>query len=248
MDTMTTEPVAAAVPAARALEMLRSRLGIERPGDDAPLPHGPWDPVIRDLARHHAFGPHPEPWREAFGPFPEPWRRALGFGPGPQPWAVYREVFGPLPDPWREAVVAAITRQHPEAWDVVGGWGSLGDAVALNPQPLPPRWAFMAAVAEAAALRAELIADLGAATGGEGGASRYIAMLVDDICGNDIRFRWPFPGPRPHWLHAPVGAADLVVMAGVLGAAAQKVGDGALRQGLADAAGRLAETAAARLS
>jgi hypothetical protein len=43
--------------------MLESRA---RPGDDAPTPPGPWDPLIRGIFAHASvFGPQPEPWRLA---------------------------------------------------------------------------------------------------------------------------------------------------------------------------------------
>ena len=231
----------------RALEILHGFLGQTLPSDDDPSPPGPWDPVIRDLAAHSAvFGPQPEPWRVA-GPVPVPWHTVRRTAPDPIPWRI-GDAFGPLPDPWRSAILSVIARKHPAIWDViVGGWGHFGDAVALNPQPLPPRWAFMASLAATAALRAEMIADAGRATGNEGGAARYVTELGDDICGNDLRFRWPFPGPRPNWLLAPIDGVDLVVMAGVFSTASQRVLDSGLAQALGDTAARLAETGVGRL-
>jgi hypothetical protein len=46
---------------------------VGREDDEHPLPPGPWDPIIRKVARE-VFGPSPEPWRLRFGPQPEPWR------------------------------------------------------------------------------------------------------------------------------------------------------------------------------
>ena len=36
-------------------------------------------------------------------------------------------------------IFQTIFRKHPGMYDVIGGGHSLGDEVALNPQPLPPR-------------------------------------------------------------------------------------------------------------
>ncbi len=103
-----------------------------RPDDEHPLPPGPWDPVIRTALHkiREVFGPHPEPWR--LGPQPEPWR------------------LGPLPDPWN-ILLTTLLERHPELFDVIGGGPrvSRGEEVGLNPQPLPPRWAFLNAVVQA---------------------------------------------------------------------------------------------------
>ncbi|ACK49666.1 hypothetical protein Msil_0695 [Methylocella silvestris BL2] len=100
---------------------------------------------------------------------------------------------GPLPDPWT--------------------------TIALNPQPLPPRVAFVCAVVREVADRALLIFDVANAQrgGGDQGiiiVSGYVSRFVDDYCGDDFRFKWPFPGPRPEWLSERVTSVDLV-MAGL---------------------------------
>ncbi len=233
----------------RAFDIVQGFLGQSMPSDDSPLPPGPWDPVIRALLAHpHIFGPGPDHWLRfgaAMGPSPDPWRAAFAASAASERMSL-GEVFGPQPEPWRRAIIAIIARQHPEIWEVVGGWGRRIDEVALNPQPLPPRWAFMAALAAAAAQRAELIADLGRATGSEGGAGRYVVELADDFCGNG-RIPWPWPWPRPNWLVDEIGPADLVIVASVFSAASRRVLDGGLREGLEAASAKLAETGTARL-
>jgi hypothetical protein len=51
------------------------------PSDDSPMPHGPWDPVIRrvlDRVATSVRGPHPEPWRAVtLNPQPLPPRIAF---------------------------------------------------------------------------------------------------------------------------------------------------------------------------
>ena len=71
--------------------------------------------------------------------------------------------FGPQPEPWRvldrsaRLFFAGILARHPEISDAIGGGHSFGDEVALNPQPLPPRYAFLMSVAQALISRAELL-------------------------------------------------------------------------------------------
>ncbi|PNG24219.1 hypothetical protein CR492_19835 [Methylocella silvestris] len=97
---------------------------------------------------------------------------------------------GPLPDPWA--------------------------AIALNPQPLPPRVDFISAVVREVADRALLIYDVAIAQRGGRDQSvlivgDYVSRFVDDYCGDDFRFKWPFPGPHPDWLTERVTSIDLVV-------------------------------------
>ncbi len=94
-----------------------------------------------------------------------------------------------------------IAEKHPEIWDVIGG--DPHSQVALNPQPLPPRSAFLAAVilefTERMTVVAE-IADLIPRPGGERGiiiVGGHVARFVDDICGNGMHIRWPLPWPAP---------------------------------------------------
>jgi hypothetical protein len=209
-----------------------------REDDEHPLPPGPWDPVIRvALERTNVFGPHPEPWR-VFG--------------HPVPWRPMESVFGPLPDAWKIAF-ASILARHPAIWDAIGGGHGFSDEVALNPQPLPPRFAFLVALAQTVLRRAELIHEIADAMRREGEqqgiiiVSGYITRFVDDICGNDFRFKWPFPWPRPNWLAKEVSGIDLVVMATQFDQAAKETFDRELQQNLADASGKLAKAGLSKM-
>lgn len=203
-----------------------------REDEDHPLPPGPWDPVIRvALERMNVFGPHPDPWRV--------------FSPG-VPWQRMASVFGPLPDPWK-VIFSRIADKYPAVWDVIGGGHSFGDDVALNPQPLPPRFAFLVSLAQTVISRAELFQEIADATQHESEqqgiiiVGGYIARFVDDFCGNDVRFKWPFPWPRPNWLVKEISGIDLVVMATQFDQAANETFNPELRQNLADAGAKLAE-------
>jgi hypothetical protein len=161
-------------------------------------------------------------------------------------------VFGPRPEPWK-VIFASILARHPEIWDAIGGGRSFGDEVALNPQPLPPRFAFLVSLAQTVISRAELLQEIADATRREGEqqgiiiVSGYIARLVDDICGNDFRFRWPFPWPRPNWLAEEVSGIDLVVVATQFHQAANETLNPELRQNLADASAQLVEAGLSKM-
>jgi hypothetical protein len=144
-----------------------------------------------------------------------------------------------------------IAEKHPEIWDVIGG--DPASAVALNPQPLPPRSAFLAAVILEVTDRMTLVcelADLIPRPGGERGslvAAGHIAKFVDDICGNGMRIRWPFPWPSPPWFTDSLSGADLIVMGTQFQQCAAIAMDRDMARNFADAAHALLEAGAARL-
>ncbi len=226
-------------------EMIVGRTG--REDDEHPLPPGPWDPVIRvALERINVFGPHPEPWR-----------RFLGH---PVPWRTVESVFGPSPEPWR-AIFASILARHPEIWDAIGGGQNFGEEVALNPQPLPPRFAFLISVAKTVISRAELMQEIADATRREGEqqgiiiVSGYLDRFVDDWCGNDFRLLWPGPdplipwwgGPRPKWFVEILSGIDLVVIATQFEQEAKVTFSQDLRQNLVGASAKLVEAGISKM-
>jgi len=127
--------------------------------------------------------------------------------------------FGPQPEPWR--------------------------LIALNPQPLPPLptdpvpW-LARQMTEALLARAELLADVGRATGNDSLAADFVRDMVEDLCPPPRRFPIPpfpkgdgDPPPRPDEL--VVDAATLVMIgAGLRDAAGWTAHDG-LRVALRDA-------------
>src|SRR5260221_2330284 len=109
------------------------------------------------------------------------------------------------PGPWDPVIRVALERvilaRHPEASDAFGGGHRFGDEVALNPQPLPPRVAFLLSVAQAVIGRAELLQEIADATRRSdeqqgiiivGG---YTSRFCDEWCGNGFRLKYPLPGP-----------------------------------------------------
>lgn len=203
-----------------------------QPDPDHPLKPGPWDPVIRlalkDVIR---FGPSPEPWR-----------------------------YGPQPEPWVSAVLGAdlaslIARRLPAVWDIIGGL-RIGDLVSLNPQPLPPRARFAAALGEAFVARVEALAEVTSALAADQGSGDergiiivggYVSRLTDEYCGTGFRWRWPFPGPPPWWFKGEVGGQDLLMLGAQLNAAAEQAFDPAVQRAFGDASAKFAEAAIQRL-
>ena len=211
-------------------------LGAGKPGPRPPPKHlsaRALTALVSQLTTGHA-GPGPE---ETPGPLDPYIRRALertamGSGVSTSLWRV-------------------IAEQHPEIWDVIGGDPQA--RVALNPQPLPPRSAFLAAVivefAERMTLVAE-IADLIPRPGGEQGiiiVGGHVARFVDAICVNGLHIRWPLPWPAPAWFADTLSGPDLIVMGTQFQQSAAMAMDRELGRTFADAAHALLEAGAARL-
>lgn len=118
----------------------------------------------------------------------------------------------------------------------------------LNPQPLPPRAAFVVALARAALIRAELIGEAAAVSGQTGVAGRYILDVVDDWCPTPPRpFPWPWPGKRPTWAEEAVGPADHLLFAGVIDATLSTSVGGEFAEALTESRARLVDTALAQM-
>jgi hypothetical protein len=144
-----------------------------------------------------------------------------------------------------------IAEKHPEIWHVIGG--DPHAQVTLNPQPLPPRSAYLASVilefTERMTDVCEL-ADLIPRPGGERGCiivAGHVAKFVDEICGNGLKIRWPFPWPAPPWFSESLSGADLIVMGTQFQQCAATTLDHDLGRTFADAAHALLEAGAARL-
>jgi hypothetical protein len=176
----------------------------------------------------------------AAGPSPEPWKAQAG-GPGPQPW-----------QPWR----AYVGARHGDAW--------------LNPQPMPPRYAFLLAISDVFLNRVELIHE--AATVLQDADQRsiasleaHVALFVSDLCGTEWKLANPFsptppfpggwpPGvptpPQPPWPRwsTELDGLDQLVLALPFERAAQRAFHRDMARILADAAGRLVETGLTRLA
>ncbi|MEY2934985.1 MAG: hypothetical protein RL033_5734 [Pseudomonadota bacterium] len=150
------------------------------------------------------------------------------------------------PGPWDPVIRVALERTTRRT--------SVLDEVALNPQPLPPRFAFLQAAARTLSSRAELLQELADSTqraderqgiiivGG------YVSRFSDDWCGSSFRLRWPFPGPRPRWFTAELDGTDLIVIASELEQAARESASPELGRALADGSSRFVEAGLSKLS
>jgi hypothetical protein len=143
-------------------------------------------------------------------------------------------------------LLAVLGRINPAVWDAIIPHGP-AVRVALNPQPLPPKEAFLAA--SAATAHDIATAAIYTEAAGLDTAPRLVAEAVDDWCGNSPRpipwpHHWPLPWPpepepHPDWDIA----ASQVVGALSLASAASRLGDGPARDALAKGAEQLLDVA-----
>jgi hypothetical protein len=159
-------------------------------------------------------------------------------------------------------LLARMGRINPAIFDVIprGPQGafralSAGEAVELNPQPIPPGIEFQFAAARVANQIA-LAAVAAAAAGNDEGAERIVMEAVDDWCGTPGGHRpvpWPGPWPYPSDLHDPdphPWLVDTVRLVGALTLASvgAQLAEGAAREALGHGAERLLEAALAGAS
>jgi hypothetical protein len=156
-------------------------------------------------------------------------------------------------------LLARMARINPAIFDVIprgpqGNFRALfpGEAVELNPQPLPPKEALQFAAARVANEIA-LAAVAAEAAGNEEAAEQIVMQAVDDWCGTPSGHRpipwpgpWPFPSdvyePDPHpWLVDTVRLVGALTLASV----GAQVAEGTAREALGHGAERLMESALA---
>ena len=166
---------------------------------------------------------------------------------------------GPFPQPWTAAIskysdlLHLLASINPKVWEVIGG-GPAFQEVALNPQPLPPRFAFLTNVAEMVIERVELMQEIGESLNGRGQkegiivvGGRYLADFIDEWCGTGYPHKWPFPGPRPHWFPEEITGLDKVIIASRFELAGRLTANTRLGDVFNNAAATLAEAGFAEL-
>lgn len=241
MSTSPVERTSPHVGQEKLLAFVRTMLGgsVGRENDEHSLPPGRWQSTVRAaLERIDVFGPQPEPWKV--------------FGPSPEPWFGRKPVFG-YPVPWMIAFAHFLAR-HTEISDAIGGGGHGSvEKLALNPQPLPPRFAFLLALAREVVGRAELLQEIADATPrhsepqGRTLAGNYIDLFSDELCPIDFRLRWPFPWPHPNWFVDQLGGIDLVVIATQFDKASKEAFSPDLRRDLANASAKFVGAGLSRM-
>lgn len=241
MDTKQTGQQSLHITQEQLVAYVRAMIGGSRGREDDqhPLPPGPWDPVIRvALEQIRIFSPRPERWKS--------------YGPARPPWGTAESGIDPRSE-LVKVVFEGFLGQHPELTDVTGGGHGVGEEVALNPQPLPPRYAFLVAVAQAVIRRVELLQEITDATARDGSqqgiiiVGGYISRFSDEWCGTGFRLRWPFAGPRPHWLANELDGIDLMVMAMEFEQGAKETFSPALREHLRTTSARFAEVGMSKI-
>jgi hypothetical protein len=209
------------------------------PNPEEPHKPGPWDPIIRKVARQF-FGPSIEDW--IAGPHPEPWRLAFGQG---APWRSELNL--------HRAILEFFAARHPEIIDAIGGGQLFSRAVAdLNPQPLPPRAAFLAAltqeVIDRALLTQEIVETINQ-TGDQHGiiiVSGRIQQFVTEI--DEVCPRIPKKFPKPKGGNEDrFSALELLTAGAVFEQNAATVANESLQQVFRNAAAKLIETGVARM-
>jgi len=147
-------------------------------------------------------------------------------------------------------LLTLIGQIRQQAWDAIIPHGPRTRAandrlarVALNPQPLPPREAFLVGAGEMAAEIARLAIE--ADVRGEGGGARIVYETIDDWCGTPWPHKWPLPWPGPDPDPHPWDVAlARVVGAVVFASIGSRLGEGELQSAFLEGAERLAVTAA----
>lgn len=181
----------------------------------------------------------------------------------PKPWdpiadKVTHRLGEPHPIPWRSAEFASLRERleifalrNPQIWEVIGGWGEHNFA-ELNPQPIPPRTAFIDAFTREAIDRVLLmqeIADAMNETGEQRGkviVSNRLSQLVDYICGTTIKFKFPIPLPK-HDTDDKLSGVELLTAGAVFVQTAKNIAREDLRQEVRDAGAKLIETGISRI-
>lgn len=163
------------------------------------------------------------------------------------------------PGPWDPYIRRALTRLGlsisplPDPWRVALGLGSQRwTEVALNPQPLPPKAAFAAFVAQEVIERASLAQEVGDAMA-ESGQSQGIIIVggilsrfIDD-CGNNMVWRKrPFPPPKNEFDNKLTGL-ELIVMGSQFEQGAAATANERLGEEFRRAGARLIEMGISRL-
>jgi hypothetical protein len=150
----------------------------------------------------------------------------------------------------KEAILGVLATRHPEIFDLIGG--DRFSKVSLNPQPLPPRAAFLVAFTEEVIGRALLmqeVADGMNQTGERQGiiiVGGRLSMLVDELCGNNFPRRIPIPRPK-HDTDDRLSAMELILAGAVCEQNAASIAHDGLRQELRNAGAKLIEAGIARI-
>ncbi len=122
----------------------------------------------------------------------------------------------------------------------------------LNPQPLPPG-RFLRELVDQVVSKAETFQEFAnlMSAGEQRGiiiVGGYVAEFADEFCGNGFRLTWPHPGPPPQWFPRELDGGSLLIMASQFSLAAKQAYGAPMRETLAKAANKFAETGLLRIN
>lgn len=189
------------------------------PNPDEPLKPGPWDPVIRKVA-YRLSEPQPIPWR-------------------------FTDINS------NQNRLEFFARFNQAIWEVIGGWGK-SEMAALNPQPIPPLTAFIAEFTQEAIDRVLLTQEIANElnqTGEQRGkiiVGNRLSQLVDEMCGNGFKFKFPIPRPKND-TDDKLSGVELLTAGAIFEQTAKNVAREDLRQELRNAGAKLIETGISRM-
>ncbi len=180
-----------------------------------------------------AINPHGPAYGAIMGPFPEPWRLLAE----PDRWVIGSQVAGPFPQPWRSPAS--------QRWDRLS-------AVALNPQPLPPKERFAVAITDAMLSQVVALANEAALGGDSERGLRRAFMLLqewDELCPRWPKWprTWPPPPDPPDWFKDEMSPVAHFLAATRVLAAADAVYDESIASSLAEIGNRQFEQALSRM-
>jgi hypothetical protein len=155
-------------------------------------------------------------------------------------------------------LLAVLGKIDPAVWDAIIPHGPVqrlsvarsfrpgAELVALNPQPLPPKEAFL--VESAAVAHDIAYAAISAEAAGSDAVARLVGDAIDDWCGTRPRpfpwpYPWPFPWPDPDPEPNPdwdIGASRVVGALSLAGVAS-RLDEGPARDALTKGAEQLLE-------
>jgi hypothetical protein len=169
----------------------------------------------------------------------------------------YPDPNNPLPPgPWDPVIRKALSqmgwkfRPSPDPWILREYWG---DQIALNPQPLPPRLAYITVLAQEVVNSVVNLQDLTETLSGDFQAqiaqvaNQRLQLFFDDYCGTPPRKSpFPFPHPREGFIEG-FRPLELVIIGTQLESTAATLVNGELQQALSALGTKMIEQGVAQL-
>lgn len=194
-----------------------------------PVKPGPFDSIIRKVSGK-VFRPQPDPWHTVAVPSTQPWHSDFN----------------------TDNLFQIIAQRHPDIYEVING--GRHNWTALNPQPLPPKAAFIAAFTEEVMDRILLMQEVADAMNKTGEEQAIIIVsgkldnLVEELFGPHFKAKIKIPFPYPHQEDdGRLSGLELIVAGAVCESIAATVVNKGLQQEIMKAGEKLIETGFGRI-